>query len=87
MKTSTLLPHALPPLSPVGQLLYDIMGIIEAGAQSVADQRRDAVEGLGKADPAELSYPSELSCPDDLSCSLDEATFTVRIAPKRASQV
>jgi hypothetical protein len=64
MKASTL-----PPLSPVGQLLYDIMGIIEAGAQSVADQRRDAVERLGEA-------PSH-----DMVCSLDEATLTVRIAP------
>lgn len=62
MKTSQL-----PPLSPVGQLLYDIMGIIESGTQSVADQRRDAVERLGKA--------------PELACTFDEATLTVRIAP------
>lgn len=65
---------SLPPLSPMGQLLYDIMDIIESSTRSIAEDRRKAIEAVDES----LGEDSRDRALASVECSLSENTLTVR---------
>jgi len=67
--------NELPPLSPLSQLIYDIMDIVETGVQSAGDLRRASLESLAQ------SVEALAEDDDAVECSLDKITLTLRVSP------
>jgi hypothetical protein len=52
----------LPPLSPMGQLLYDIIGIMEDGMRSMTPEQREALDKRAEERGSSSQEPARVRC-------------------------